>query len=229
MGNPFECEHPNNANGDTLQKTTTGLAFYRKSTNTPTFTDGYRHWGLTATGIVGWVGDAVDPPYASVAVAPPAPARHLMLPSEYFPDDTQMPAGFARYGADQVTVGAGGDFAGRLFSRRDGSIFSLYSFRAVSGDAAALGCAAMLAELNREGFQSVSPSQRGDGGVAVVGRLNNQPASGVLFRLGVFCGGALMSGPIVAIGTADANASDQLAHILTLMEGRARAYPDGFS
>ena len=47
MGSSLECEHANPANGDTLQKTSTGLAFYRKSTNTPTFTDGYNHWGLT--------------------------------------------------------------------------------------------------------------------------------------------------------------------------------------
>jgi hypothetical protein len=62
MGDPVECEHPNSANGDTLQQTTTGLAFYRKSTNTPTFTDGYRHWGLTPSGLVAWQGSAVDPP-----------------------------------------------------------------------------------------------------------------------------------------------------------------------
>ena len=62
MGDPVECAHPNDANGDVLQKTTTGLSFWRKSTNTPTFTDGYRHWGLTPTGIVVWVGSAIDPP-----------------------------------------------------------------------------------------------------------------------------------------------------------------------
>jgi hypothetical protein len=74
MGSPVECEHPNSANGDTLQKTTTGLAFYRKSTNTPTFTDGYRHWALTVAGVASWEGDAVDPPAsvlrANVAVPP---------------------------------------------------------------------------------------------------------------------------------------------------------------
>src|SRR5262249_13233456 len=39
MGAPMDCEHPDQ-NGDVLQDTTTGLAFYRVSTNTPTFTDG---------------------------------------------------------------------------------------------------------------------------------------------------------------------------------------------
>lgn len=36
MGDPLECEHGNPDNGDTLQQTTKGLSFYRKSTNTPT-------------------------------------------------------------------------------------------------------------------------------------------------------------------------------------------------
>jgi hypothetical protein len=62
MGEPIECEHTNGANGDVLQQTTTGLAFWRKSTNTATFTDGYRHWALTARGLVTWEGDSIDPP-----------------------------------------------------------------------------------------------------------------------------------------------------------------------
>jgi hypothetical protein len=62
MGEPLECEHPNPENGDTLQQTTTGLAFYRKATNTPTFTDGWNHWAWTADGMVQWTGDAIEPP-----------------------------------------------------------------------------------------------------------------------------------------------------------------------
>ncbi len=72
MGEPVECEHPNNANGDTLQKTSTGLAYWRKSTNTPTFTDGYRHWAITSSGLVSWVGASPDPP--SLAVPQPRPS-----------------------------------------------------------------------------------------------------------------------------------------------------------
>lgn len=64
MGEPTECEHANSDNGDTLQHTTTGLAFYRKSTNTPTFTDGWNHWALSPSGPVVWSGDQVDPPNA---------------------------------------------------------------------------------------------------------------------------------------------------------------------
>ena len=62
MGEPLECEHANPENGDTLQQTTTGLSFYRKSTNTPTFTDGWNHWAWTIDGLVTWTGDAIDPP-----------------------------------------------------------------------------------------------------------------------------------------------------------------------
>lgn len=70
MGEPIECEHANPENGDALQQTTTGLAFYRRATNTPTFTNGFDHWGLTDAGLVYWTGDAIDPP----GVTPPASA-----------------------------------------------------------------------------------------------------------------------------------------------------------
>ncbi len=59
MGDPIECEHPNSANGDTLQQTSTGLAIYRHSTNSPEFTDGWNHWMLADSGLVAWTGDAV--------------------------------------------------------------------------------------------------------------------------------------------------------------------------
>lgn len=76
MGDPVECEHPNSTNGDTLQNTSRGLAFWRKATNTPTFTDGHRHWALTPGGLVYWEGSSIDPPGGAVTVvpAPPAPS-----------------------------------------------------------------------------------------------------------------------------------------------------------
>ena len=67
MGDPIECEHQDPNNGDTLQLTTQGLAYYRKALNTPIFTDGFRHWGLTADGLAAWVG-AVDPSIEALAV-----------------------------------------------------------------------------------------------------------------------------------------------------------------
>lgn len=70
MGEPIECEHADSASGDVLQHTTTGLAFWRQSTNTPTFTDGYRHWALTSRGLVAWEGSAIDPPATARGVGP---------------------------------------------------------------------------------------------------------------------------------------------------------------
>jgi hypothetical protein len=62
MGTPTSCEYGDpNGSGDTLQNTSAGLAFYRKSTNTPTFTTGFEHWAQTAGGLVYWTGDSIDP------------------------------------------------------------------------------------------------------------------------------------------------------------------------
>jgi hypothetical protein len=70
MGTPTSCEYADAAGtGDVQQETTTGLAFWRKSTNTPTFTNGLDHWALTEQGITHWTGTAVDPPAAAPAMA----------------------------------------------------------------------------------------------------------------------------------------------------------------
>jgi S1-C subfamily serine protease len=70
MGDAIECEHANPSNGDTLQRTTIGLSFYRKTTNTPTFTNGAEHWGLTTDGLVYWTGNTTDPPGSPLASSP---------------------------------------------------------------------------------------------------------------------------------------------------------------
>lgn len=63
MGTPLTCEFPDpNGTGDVHQRTTKGLALWRKGTNTPTFTNGYEHWGKTPTGWVYWLGESIDPP-----------------------------------------------------------------------------------------------------------------------------------------------------------------------
>jgi hypothetical protein len=61
MGDPIECEHVD-ANGNALQQTTTGQAFWRKSTNVATFAAGNTHWAWTTSGLVTWQGTAADPP-----------------------------------------------------------------------------------------------------------------------------------------------------------------------
>jgi hypothetical protein len=53
-----------NGSGDMHQLTTSGLAFWRESTNMPTFTNGSQHWGRTAAGWVEWTGTSIDPPTA---------------------------------------------------------------------------------------------------------------------------------------------------------------------
>ena len=67
MGDPISCEFPDpNGTGDVHQQTTRGLAFWRKSTNTPTFTNGFEHWGHTPAGWVSWQGASIDPPRAAL-------------------------------------------------------------------------------------------------------------------------------------------------------------------
>lgn len=93
MGEPIECIHANPENGDILQQTSTGLSFYRKSTNTSTFTDGWNHWGWTADGLVYWTGSAIDPPGTVVPVTPepgPSATPTPTVPAE--PTPTPAPA-----------------------------------------------------------------------------------------------------------------------------------------
>ena len=74
-GRPVECARSNPDNADTLQHTSTGLAYVRAQTATPTFTDGSRHWALTPDGVRCWTGASADPPPSTelprlVATAP---------------------------------------------------------------------------------------------------------------------------------------------------------------
>jgi hypothetical protein len=73
LGDPVTCEYMDpNGTGDIEQQTSTGLAFWRKSTNTPTFTDGSDHWAQTPQGWVMWTGASIDPPVANVNAYPDA-------------------------------------------------------------------------------------------------------------------------------------------------------------
>jgi hypothetical protein len=67
VGDAVECEHADGLTGDVQQQTTGGLLYWRKSTNTPAFTDGEQHWALQAGQVVTWGGEAVDPPGTNVA------------------------------------------------------------------------------------------------------------------------------------------------------------------
>jgi hypothetical protein len=62
MGEPLECERSVDNLGDTQQKTTTGLAYYRSERNVACFTSGWEHWGLVEQRLVHWAGSDIDPP-----------------------------------------------------------------------------------------------------------------------------------------------------------------------
>lgn len=62
MGEPVDCERVVDAAGNTEQKTTTGLAYYRARNNVAAFTNGFDHWALTADGLVHWTSDEIEPP-----------------------------------------------------------------------------------------------------------------------------------------------------------------------
>jgi hypothetical protein len=82
MGSPAECAHLDPETGDTVQVTTTGLAFIRMlrakdgASAVPFFTNGWEHWALTRRGLAYWTGDAVDPPRsAALLTRHSGPAR----------------------------------------------------------------------------------------------------------------------------------------------------------
>ncbi|MGE3911923.1 MAG: hypothetical protein AB7K36_21370 [Chloroflexota bacterium] len=62
MGAPVECEHVDPDSKDTIQHTTTGLAYYRPSINTAMFTDGETHWALANDQLLLWRNASVTPP-----------------------------------------------------------------------------------------------------------------------------------------------------------------------
>ncbi|HEV7663378.1 MAG TPA: hypothetical protein VGQ62_07570 [Chloroflexota bacterium] len=74
MGVPIECPHADLVTRDSIQATTTGLSFFRSTTNTPTFTNGQQHWALTPAGVLAWAGAGSDPPASAadrLGVGPP--------------------------------------------------------------------------------------------------------------------------------------------------------------
>jgi len=91
MGDPIECAHPNAENGDVIQNTSTGLSFWRKATNTPTFTDGFQHWGLTPGGFVSWSGSSIDPPGVVVPSLASPISPPVVTPPQSEPLSIQQP------------------------------------------------------------------------------------------------------------------------------------------
>jgi hypothetical protein len=96
MGEALECEHPNPANGDTLQQTTTGLAVFRRASGELQFTDGWRHWALTGNNLIIWDGQDQAP---AEQTAMPEPALDRAAIAQLA--DQPMPAA-ARFGMRTV-------------------------------------------------------------------------------------------------------------------------------
>jgi hypothetical protein len=73
MGQPLSCVISDADSGDRVQWTDTGLALERPSDGLVTFTNGDRHWALTASGVVQWDGGRLLPE----AIPPDAVAARL--------------------------------------------------------------------------------------------------------------------------------------------------------
>lgn len=67
MGDPTECEHVDTASGDTIQRTSTGLAYFRPSLNLAMFTNGEAHWTVANGQLLMWKSGSATPPEATTA------------------------------------------------------------------------------------------------------------------------------------------------------------------
>jgi hypothetical protein len=65
MGNPVECPHTDASSGDTLQHTTTGLAYEHAGSSVAMFTNGWEHYALMGDQVVLWRNASVNPPQAT--------------------------------------------------------------------------------------------------------------------------------------------------------------------
>ncbi len=121
MGLPLECEYVNPENSDTIQHTTTGLAYYRPEINTPMFTDGQRHWALSNNQLLMWRSQSVEPPRptagesAYLATARPLAQQLDSLQARLIMVERQASAGQL----DAVDVGEIGSLYDDLSTARD--------------------------------------------------------------------------------------------------------------
>jgi hypothetical protein len=84
VGACLEDEHHNPANGDTLQRTASGLLVWRKSDNFTAFTDGHRTWVRGPFGVQARLnGERFpwerDPPLAGGTIERPAPIEEAQV------------------------------------------------------------------------------------------------------------------------------------------------------
>jgi hypothetical protein len=73
MGSAIEPVQTSPDSCDTQQRTSTGLAYWRCSTNIVAFAadpDGLQHWAWVNDALVSWAGDSADPPPDAIVVSP---------------------------------------------------------------------------------------------------------------------------------------------------------------
>jgi Transglycosylase SLT domain len=70
MGTPLEDAHVD-GDGDVVQLTSTGLAYWLPADNQVSFTDGWNRWAWTDYGLVQWAGNDVEAPPPPPVVATP--------------------------------------------------------------------------------------------------------------------------------------------------------------
>jgi hypothetical protein len=138
MGDPTECEHAVPNSGDVLQRTTTGLALYRRDTNTPMFTNGREHWALTPDGVEhwsGWHGSA-----APAGVAAPRIVDEALA---------SLPAAETYTPVEAVTiVDVVGDANRLLVVRRDETVYLIETDGGCAGQPASAGGVAFVVSPN---------------------------------------------------------------------------------
>ncbi len=132
VGEPLENEHYQ-ANGDSLQRTTTGLMVWRKADNVAAFTNGYRSWVTGPSGIqergnderFDW--EAAEPTASPTATPTPSPAAPTGASATPTPASTPTPAVQPTIKASKTTVINGEDLEANSVwvlgeIRNDGSV-----------------------------------------------------------------------------------------------------------
>ena len=158
MGVPLECEHVNAANGDTIQRTSTGLAYYRPSINLAIFTNGETHWTVANGQLLMWRNGSVTPPEPTDAEAAylnrTAPIRSRFAVLQGRLDAARRQAGAGQL--DRVDVAALTQLVDDLRATRDayaaarisGRLFKHHGLMVTSVNAA-MGAAEMLAQARQ--------------------------------------------------------------------------------
>ena len=73
MGTPLRCAATDKQTGDTIQRTTRGVATLRRGTGRVTFSDGRRSWSIEHSRLLAWAGTSAEPPANARATPLSAP------------------------------------------------------------------------------------------------------------------------------------------------------------